>query len=100
LAVCRGDTVDVEDDPAGKVRVKSSPVPAKGSVCGLPGALSVTLRVPLRAPPAVGVNVTLIVQLLPAARLVPQPLVAAKSPLAAMLVMDRAALPVLVRVTG
>jgi len=90
----------VEDDPEGKVREKSSPVPAKGSVCTPPGALSVTLKVPPRALPAVGVKVTLIVQLLPAARLVPQALVSAKSPLAAMLVMDRAALPVLVRVTG
>jgi hypothetical protein len=91
--------VEVEDDPGDKVRVKSSPVPAKGSVCTPLGALSVRVNAPLRAPPAVGLNVTLIVQLLPAARFVPQAFVSAKSPLAAMLVMDRAALPVLVRVT-
>jgi hypothetical protein len=48
---------------------------------------------------AVGVKVTLIVQLAPAATLAPQVLVWAKSPLAATLEMFRAALPVLVSVT-
>src|SRR6266571_268662 len=44
------------------------PVPLKLAVCGLPAALSATLRVPLRAPVAVGVNVTLMAQLALAAR--------------------------------
>ena len=57
------------------------PVPIKLAVCGLLLALSVTVKVPLRVPVAVGVNVTLIVQLAPAATLVPQLLVCAKSPL-------------------
>jgi hypothetical protein len=60
------------------------PVPLRLAVCGLPAALSVTLTVPLRDPVAVGVKVTWIVQLPPAGRLLPQVLVWAKSPLAAM----------------
>ena len=50
-------------------------------------------------PAAVGVKVTLIVQLLPAAKPAGQLLVAAKSPEAAMLVMSKAALPTLLSVT-
>src|SRR5215472_13188435 len=42
------------------------PVPVRLAICGLPGALSVTVRSPFRAPIAVGVKVTLIVQLAPA----------------------------------
>jgi hypothetical protein len=57
------------------------PVPERLAVCGLFVALSVTVNVPLRAPVAVGVNVTLIVQLAPAATLAPQLFVWAKSPL-------------------
>ena len=48
------------------------PVPERLTVWGLPAALSEMLRVPLRVPVAVGVKVTLIVQLAPAATLVPQ----------------------------
>ena len=55
---------------AGAVTVKSVPVPDSAMVCGLPLASSVTVMLPLRAPVAVGVNVTLIVQLAPAARVV------------------------------
>jgi hypothetical protein len=50
----------------------ATPVPLKVSVCGLPAALSATLRAPVRVPLAVGVKGTLMVQLFPAARLVPQ----------------------------
>jgi hypothetical protein len=39
------------------------PVPLSGTPCGLPGALSVTRNVELRAPLLVGVKVTLMVQL-------------------------------------
>jgi hypothetical protein len=42
-----------------------TPVPVKVVVWGLFEALSVTLRVPLSAPRALGVNVTLIAQLFP-----------------------------------
>ena len=65
--------------------------------------MSVMVRAPLKLPALAGVNVTLIVQLAPAATLVPQVLVWAKSPalvpLRVMLVMLRVALPLLVRVT-
>ncbi len=48
------------------------PVPDKGTCCGLPAALSVTLSAALRVPVAVGLNVTLIVQLAAAASELPQ----------------------------
>ena len=51
---------------------KSCPAPEMATVCGLPGALSAIVSVPLRAPPAVGANVTAIVQFAPAATLVPR----------------------------
>ena len=44
-----------------------APVPAKLTVCGLLAALSLIVIAPVSAPPAVGVNVTLIVQLAAAA---------------------------------
>ena len=56
------------------------------------------IKEPLREPAAVGVKVTLRVQLALAARLEPQVLVWEKSPLAVMLVILRVALPVLLRV--
>src|SRR5437588_11928416 len=63
------------------------PFPLRGSICGLPAALSPSDSVPVRAPKAVGVKVTLMVQFPPAAKaagLVGQALapvlVAAKSP--------------------
>ena len=52
--------------------VATCPVPLRLTVCGLPGALSVTLSVPVRAPAEVGEKVALIVQLLPAAKVAPQ----------------------------
>ena len=48
------------------------PVPDKSTACGLFPAESVNRRVAVRAPPAVGVNVTLTVQLPEPARAVPQ----------------------------
>jgi hypothetical protein len=48
------------------------PVPSKGTVCGLPAALSMTAIAPLRVPVAVGVNVTLMVQVAPTATKLPQ----------------------------
>ena len=53
---------------------------------------------PVLVPAAVGLKVTLRVQLAPAATLEPQVLVWEKSPLTVMLVMLRAALPVSLRV--
>jgi len=87
---------------AGAVTVKSQPVPASGAVWGLPPALSVTVNVPVRAPTAVGANVTLIVQFALAASVAgnaPQLFVSAKSPEAAIVFIVRAAVPVFVSVT-
>jgi hypothetical protein len=75
------------------------PVPVRLTVWVAGLALSVMVKEPLREPLAVGVKVTLRVQLALAARLEPQVLVWEKSPLTAMLVMLRVALPVLLRVT-
>src|SRR5438093_712554 len=67
------------------VVVGAAPVPVRPTVCGLPEALSVTLELPVRVPDAVGVTVTLMLQLPAAARNPPQLSVSAKSPLATML---------------
>src|SRR5207302_960993 len=94
---------------AGPVNPKSGaavPFPLSVMICGLPPALSVTDSVPVRAPEAVGVKVTLMVQFAPAAKvagLVGQALapvlVAAKSPEAANELIVKAAVPVFVSVT-
>jgi len=55
------------------------PTPNKLNTCG-PGALSVIVTIADRPPLAEGVKITLIVQLAPAARLVPQVPLLAKSP--------------------
>ncbi len=47
------------------------PIPVSDTVCGLPLALSVTLNDAVRVPEAVGLKVTLKVQLAPAASEVP-----------------------------
>ena len=74
-------------------------MPVRFMVCGLPVALSVTVIVPPWLPVAVGVNVTLMMQVPPAATEAPQALVSAYGALATMLVMVTAAAPVLVSVT-
>ena len=88
-------------EPVGGAR--PMPVPERLTVCGLPAALSVMVIVPVRLPVALGVKFTVIVQLDPAATLDPHALVCVKSPAFApvtvILVMVRAALPVLPRVT-
>ncbi len=50
----------------------SIPVPIKEIDCGLEGALSVNVIAPETVPATVGVNVTLTLQLPPAATLAPQ----------------------------
>ena len=52
------------------------PFPLRLTVCGLPGAESVKVSVPVAAPVTVGVKVTPTAQLAPAAMLVPQVLLA------------------------
>ena len=69
------------------------PVPVRLTVCVAGLALSVMVTTPVLVPAAVGLKVTLRVQLALAARLAPQVLVWEKSPLAVMLVMLRVALP-------
>jgi hypothetical protein len=51
--------------------VPYSPIPLRVTVCGLPAALVLTFNVALGAS-VVGVKVTLMVQLAPAARVLPQ----------------------------
>lgn len=57
---------------AGATEALLIPVPLRVIVCGPFVALSVRVRVPVRVPVAVGVNFTLIVQLRPAAKDLPQ----------------------------
>ena len=88
-----------------KLTAGAVPVPIKLTPCGLPPALSASVRLPDRAPAAVGVNATAMTQLLPVASgaLIVQvvPLAATeKSPVATILVKLRDAAPLLVTVTG
>jgi hypothetical protein len=80
------------------------PVPLSGTCCGLPAALSVTVRFALRAPVVVGLNVRLTVQLAAAARELPQVVAVsgkspASAPVTAMLLIVSVVVPMLVRVT-
>ena len=63
-----------------RIAIGPVPVPARLTCCGLPPALSVMFKVAERLPLAVGVKVTLNVQLAPAPNATPQLLVCAKSP--------------------
>lgn len=83
---------------ADKLTAAAVPVPDRATVCGLPVALSVTVIVPGWLPVAVGVNITVMEQLAPAATEVPQVLVWVYGALAAILVMLSAAVPELVSV--
>ena len=79
------------------------PVPVRAMVCAPPLALSVMVMTPVRTPLAVGVKVTAIVQVFPAATGVEieqvVPASRAKSPLAARAVMESELVPLLVSVT-
>ena len=81
----------------------SVPVPLRETVCGLPGALSVTDSVPLRFPICLGLKATLTVQLAPAANELPQVWVCAKSPalvpVIAIPLIVKVVVPTLVSVT-
>ena len=85
VAALEAPTLMFPNDGTGEGERPGSPVPSPdtAAVCGLLLALSVTVSVALRVPAAVGVNVTSIEQLAPAARLAPQLFVCAKSPLLA-----------------
>ena len=78
-------------------------MPLRLTVCVLPAVpllLSVTVRVPVSAPPVVGAKVTLIVQDEPAPTVAPQVLDTPKLGVAEMLATASGALPVLLSVTG
>jgi hypothetical protein len=87
-------------------------VPVRLTVCGLPGALSLMVILPLRVPLAVGLKTTLIVHEAFAPRVTPQSFVCEKSPVATILpnvrlmsprfvkLIDRGALDVLVGCVG
>jgi len=92
--VIKLEDADIEKSPI----LLEEPVPVRLRVCGLAPALSVMLIMPVRVPVAVGLNVTLIVQLAPAASDPPQLLLSAKSPLAVIPVIVNAAFPVLLSV--
>ncbi len=62
------------------VLMGAMPVPVSEAVCGLPGSESLTEIAATRVPAAVGLKLTLIVQLAPAAKLAPQVVVLVKSP--------------------
>ena len=89
-----------------RLTVGPVPVPVRLTVCWLPATLlllSVMFKEAVRLPAAVGVNVTLIVQLPLAASELPHVVVSAKSPglapVNAMLLMVKVAFPVLFSVT-
>ena len=86
-----------------RVAIGPIPVPVRLTCCGLPPALSVIFRVAERLPLAVGVKVTVNVQLAPAATEVPQLLVCVKSPGFCPVIptpaMDNGEVPVFVSVT-
>jgi len=79
------------------------PVPLRATDCGVPAALSATVRLAERLPVVVGVSVTLMIQLAPAATLEPQVEVceklAAFTPLMAIAEMFSGAKPVFISVT-
>ena len=86
-----------------KLTMGAVPVPLKVTVCVLPATpllLSVMVNMPVSGPVAVGEKVTLIVQEPLAATLPMQLSVSPKSAVVVMLVMVRAAVAVLLRVTG
>jgi len=80
------------------------PTPLRVTFCGLPAASSVKLRTALRVPNAVGLNLTLIVQLALAANDAPQVLALIKKspllvPMIAMLLTVKIRVPVFLSVT-
>jgi hypothetical protein len=87
---------------ADKLTGGSTPVPLSAMDCGEVLALSVIVMAAVSAPPAVGAKWPWMVQLAPAARLVPQLFAntneEALAPVTAMLVMERAVVALLVMV--
>ena len=95
FSFCAGKVKDVGE----RLTAGAAPVPVRLTVCVAGLALSVMVTAPVLVPAAVGLKVTLIVQLALTATLATQVWVWEKSPLAMMLVMLRVALPVFLSVT-
>lgn len=85
--VCPATTDGLDGVTAIETNPAVEPVPDRLTVCGLLLALSLTVKVPVRNPTTVGVNVTLTVHFPLAATDEPQVLVWAKSPLTLTLVI-------------
>jgi hypothetical protein len=107
VTVCGELTLPTFTDP--KLRLPGTncitvPVPASGTDCGLPGALSETETSAERLPGATGSKVTVMVQLAPAFKPDPHVLLWLKSPAfeppMLMLVMVNPVTPLFVRVTA
>lgn len=103
VTVCDGLVVPTLTAPYARevgLSFSAVPVPVRLTVWGLPGALSLNDKVPVRVPCAVGVNVTLTVHFLPTSNVAPQVVFEiAKSPLALVLAILSVAVPALVSVT-
>ena len=98
FAVAEPPTELIVNPLDGEVIVTVDPVPLNAADSGEPGALSVTVTVPVRFPPVVGMNVTEIVQLAPAATLLPQVFVSEKFAEAVIEAIESGAAPELVNV--
>lgn len=85
--------------PGAAAMVMVAPIPESATMCGLPGALSTIVNVPVRLPLAAGEKVTLIMHDAPMPTATVQPFTTAKSPLAVALVMVSGAPPLFVTVT-
>jgi hypothetical protein len=95
VAVFPATTVE---DPADSATAKSEPPPVKGTNCGLFGAESLIVRAPAFEPKALGVKVTLMVQIALGATGAPQVFVSPKPELAEINPKVKGAVPVLVTV--
>ena len=75
VTVCAGLVVPMGTMPKFRMareRLAAVPIPARLTFCGLPAALSETLSIAVRVPDAVGLNVTVMLQLAPTASELPQ----------------------------
>jgi hypothetical protein len=94
---------DGRHTPTGGALAAATPIPVREIVCGLPEALSDTVRLAARLPDADGENVTDRVHEAPAATVLAHVVVRAKSeafePDTAIPVIDKAAVPEFVNVT-
>jgi hypothetical protein len=87
-------------EPTAGEMEKSVPNPESGTICGLLAALSTMTSVPVLLPAVAGEKVTVMVQLPPPGRLVPQLLLGLKSPMLALIEeMASVPLPLVVSVT-